>query len=94
MAKKCTPCLGKAIKELLETLDDAEIDKILKQIPDCPMSTAIELCPVTKGKHAPSAYQQFISVCMKSKAPDGIAFGDAPKYMKQCAVDWKAQKAQ
>lgn len=94
MAKKCTPCLGKDIKELLRTVDDAKVDKILNEIPDCPMSTGIELCPVTKGKRALSAYQQFISVCMKAKAPEGMAFGDAPQYMKQCAAEWKAHKAQ
>ena len=94
MAKKCIPCLGKDVKELLETLDDAEVDKLLKEIPDCPISAGIELCPVTKGKRAPSAYQQFVSVCMKSKAPDGMSFGEAPKYMKQCAAEWKEHKNQ
>jgi len=94
MAKKCIPCLGKAIKEVLESLGDASVDKILKEIPDCPMERGIELCPVAKGKHAPSAYQQFVSVCMKAKAPGGMAFGDAPKYMKQCALEWKEHKGQ
>jgi hypothetical protein len=94
MAKKCTPCLGEDIKQLLQTLGDPDVDKILKEIEDCPIATEIELCPVTKGKRAPSAYQQFISVCMKAKAPEGMAFGDAPKYMKQCAAEWKEHKAQ
>lgn len=94
MAKKCTPCLGRDIKELLQTLGDAGVDQILKKIADCPESTGIELCPMTKGKRAPNAYQQFISVCMRAKAPEGMAFGDAPKYMKQCAAEWGANKAQ
>lgn len=92
MAKKCKPCLGRDIKELLRTLDDAEINKIVDQLADCALPNAMELCAATKGKRAPTEYQQFISVCMKSKAPDGMSFGEAPKYMKQCAAEWKEHK--
>lgn len=94
MAKKCVPCLGNDIKELLRTLDEPEINKLLQEIPSCSLPTGIELCALGKGKRARSPYQQFISDCMKSKAPGGMAFGDAPKYMKQCAVEWQAHKSQ
>ena len=93
MAKKCTPCLGKDLKDLLATLEDPEIDKILAKVPDCPTPAGIQLCGITKGKRPRSEYQDFISTCMKEKAPNGMAFGEAPQYMKQCAAEWRSRKA-
>jgi len=92
MAAKCKPCLGKDLKDLLATLQDPEIDKVLAKVPDCPTPTGIQLCGIMKGKRARSEYQEFISVCMKEKAPDGMTFGEAPGHMKQCAAEWRSRK--
>ena len=92
MAKKCTPCLGTDLKELLATLGDPEIDKILDKVPDCPTPTGLQLCGITKGKRPRSEYQEFISTCMKERAPNGMTFGEAPQHMKTCAAAWRKHK--
>lgn len=92
MATKCKPCMGKTLKELLATLEDPDLDKILAKIADCPTPTGIVVCGVGKNKRARSEYQQHMSECLKEQPIQGMPFGEATKYMKQCAARWKAQK--
>ena len=89
-AKQCIPCLGSEIKEAIRELGDVALDKTLEIIPDCPDSLEIELC--IKPPRARSEYQVFVSECMKSKPIKGKPFGEASKYMKECAVSWRKRK--
>lgn len=84
--------MGRQLKELLATLEDPELDKILAKIADCPTPTSIMLCGVGKNRRARSEYQEFMSECLKDQPIQGMPFGEATKYMKRCAAQWKAQK--
>lgn len=93
MAKRCIPCLGATVKEvLIEELGTqiARLPQLLGEIPDCKDALGMDMC--TKGKKARgrSQYQEFISTCMKAKNIKG--FGNAAPAMKECAGQWKAQK--
>ena len=89
MAKKCTPCLGTDLKELLATLGDPEIDKILDKVPDCPTPRDIVLCGVKKSTNR-SAYTVFISDCLREQQIK--SFNEAPQAMRRCAEQWRDQK--
>jgi len=93
VATKCTPCVGKDVKGLLRTLNDAELNKLLDTIADCPRPADLVLCGVKRSKGTRTEYQEFISTCIKSKAPNGMSFGEAPQYMKQCAAEWRQRKS-
>lgn len=96
---ECIPCLSKGIKNLLKDSIDPELHEMIDEVRTCPTGIVLELCPVgvttgTKGKRTKvkrprSAYQEFISQCMKSKPIKGKPFGAASKYMKECATEWK-----
>jgi hypothetical protein len=83
---KCQPCLSDEIKEIIrDNTHDTDINKLLDTVPTCPVGTIMELC--LKKKRTTSAYQQFVSECMKKKNIKG--FGNAPIAMKECALEWK-----
>ena len=85
---KCQPCLSDELREIIrDNIHDPGIDELLATVPTCPIGTVMELC--LKKKRAPSAYQQFISECMKKKNIKG--FGNAPAAMKECALEWKSR---
>jgi hypothetical protein len=98
MAKaKCVSCIGQAVKEvILERIPDLRRD--LEAIPDCPERVAVMICqPVARGrsrrtgeKRAPSAYNQFISQCMKAGNIHGRE--EAAGRMKTCAADWRQRR--
>jgi len=87
---KCVPCLGTGIKDAIHQLGDSVLDQALDKIPECPGALEIELC--AKPPRVKSEYQIFISDCMKSKPIKGKPFGEASKYMKECAVVWNKRK--
>ncbi len=89
---RCIPCLGRAVKDAIGELKDVAIDTLLEKIPDCPDPLEIQMC--VKPARAKSKYQIFISECMKSKPIKGKPFGEASKYMKECAVEWRRVKDQ
>jgi hypothetical protein len=80
--------MGNEIKgAILETFPG--LSDLLEEIPTCESEIDIEFCMneprETKGgrkKRAPSAYNRHTGICMKSG-----------KSMKDCAADWKKQKA-
>ena len=87
---KCIPCLGEDLKEALRQLGDPVLNDALDKVADCPDSMSLDLCG--KKARAKSQYQIFISQCMKSKPIKGKPFGEAAKYMKECAVAWRKHK--
>ena len=90
MSKKCSACIGAEVKDALRLLSNPDLDQALDQIPDCDDSMGIELC--VKKPRARSEYQVFIGDCMRSKPIKGKPFGEASRYMKECAVEWKRRK--
>ena len=90
MKAKCIPCLGVDIKEAIHQLEDRALDDALDKVPDCPDSMEIQLC--VKPARAKSKDQVFIGNCMRSKPIKGKPFGEASKYMKECAVEWRKRK--
>jgi len=89
VAAKCTPCVGKDLKDLLATLQDPEIDKILAKVPDCPDPREIQMC-IIKRRANRSAYNVFISNCLRGHQIK--SFGEAPEAMRKCAKQWKDQQ--
>ena len=88
--EKCTPCLGVEVKDAIHELRDISLDILLDKIPDCPDPLGIDLC--VKPPRAKSEYQIFIGECLKTKPLKGKPFGEASKYMTECAVEWKRRK--
>jgi len=90
MAAKCTPCMGKELKAALKfNVDDPKLHAALDKVPDCDKPRAFELCGKLKGSKRPlSAYQSFVSECMKAKKLHGFD----PEAMKDCAGRWREQK--
>lgn len=90
MARKgCIPCLAPEIKQLImDSFNDAVIQFQLQSIPDCDEGILVEFC--AKKKRQPSAYQLFISTCLKEKKVKGK--DDAPGKMRECATEWRAKK--
>jgi len=96
---KCYPCLSLGIKKYLKEVVDEELHAMIDEMPTCPAGEVLTLCPVptesyrTAGtKRAPSAYNEYISQCMKAKPIKGKPFGEAAKYMKLCAQAWREKK--
>lgn len=100
---ECVPCLSKSIKKLLtDSVAEPELHKQIADMPECPKGYTLQFCPISAGggrrqhtetreKRAPSAYNVFIGSCMKSKPIKGKPFGEAGKFMKECAAAWKQQ---
>ena len=82
--------MGIDVKNALRELKDVGIDTALETIPDCSNSLELSMCVKAKGKK--SEYQVFIGNCMRSKPIKGKPFGEAAKYMKECAVEWRKVK--
>jgi len=81
---KYIPCLTDELKQLIsESTDSKKVHDALK---------TIETCPIKVGGRGRSAYQQFISECMQTKPIKGKPFGEAGKYMKECATQWRDRK--
>jgi len=90
MKAKCIPCLGKDVKEAIRSLNDPVLNDALDKVEDCPDPLEIQMC--VKPPRAKSEYQVFIGECMRSKPIKGKPFGEASKYMKQCAAAWRQRK--
>lgn len=90
---KCVPCLSKDLKDFIKRFDPS-LDPLLEKVETCPKGQALNMCTVDGKKRQRSAYQQFISTCMKSKPIQGKAFGAASGYMKECAAEWRQRNAQ
>jgi hypothetical protein len=86
---KCVPCLSKEAKDaLISITNNAVISQQLQEVETCPVGEFMNFC--TKKKRAKSAYQLFVSDCMKSKKIK--QFGEASTAMKECAIEWKKRK--
>jgi len=90
-------CVGPQIRDILRQHVGGPADAaVIDRIPECPVPNEIRLGISRRGrrekgeKRPPSAYQSFISTCMKSKHING--FGNAAPAMKECATAWKKQK--
>jgi hypothetical protein len=93
----CIPCLHPDVKAVIqEAVKDRGIRLSLEEFADCPDGTLLDPCYMKGagkkdgGTRPRSAYQEFVSGCMKSKHIKG--FGEAPKAMKDCAAQWRSRK--
>ena len=82
--------MGIDVKNALRELKDVGIDTALDTIKDCSEPLELKMCTIS-GR-AKSEYQVFIGNCMRSKPIKGKPFGEAAKYMKECAVEWRKVK--
>jgi hypothetical protein len=84
--------MSKDLKQLVRdnTKDLVLIDSI-DRVPDCPELGQINFC--FSNKRAASPYQQFIKECLLKKPLKGKPFGEAGKYMKECAIEWRSRRA-
>ncbi len=90
---KCVPCMAESLKDIIrEFTDDPHTLKQVDEIATCSLGEIMELCGGKTGGRKPSAYNEFISQCMKGKPIKGKPFGTASKYMKECSEEWKALK--
>lgn len=98
----CIPCLSEGIKKYLKQAVDQELHQMIDEMPTCGTGVVMVLCPLpvstrtrkSSGEKRPrSAYNSFISGCMKSKPIKGKPFGAASGYMKECAAQWQTQKS-
>lgn len=89
---KCLPCMSKDIKQLIrDNYRDPVLNEALNFVEECPEPGQINFCSIKK--RAPSAYQTFISQCLSAKPLKGKPFGEAAKYMKECALAWNRSKS-
>jgi hypothetical protein len=95
----CTTCLSPGIKRALKEIVDPELYQMIDSVPNCSAGEVLQFCPVSEAgvvgkpqKRPRSAYQQFISDCMKTKPIKGKPFGAASQYMKECAREWRERK--
>jgi len=98
--KQCVPCIGSIIKQSIVERNK-ELRPVLEVVEDCEDDWDLDLCareeaPARtakgeKAKRAPSAYNQFIGQCMRTKNIKGT--GNAPAAMKECAAEWRQAKA-
>ena len=95
-AKGCTPCMSKSLKETIRDFTDDPLTlKTITEIADCDTGIILNLCSgKNKSGRQPSAYQSFISTCMKTKPIKGKPFGEAAKYMKECAIEYRKGQSQ
>ena len=89
MPARCIPCLSPEVKKVIgKEFPIREILDILERIADCPArEPPIQLCGKDGRKR--SAYQVFLSSCLKGKVK-GI--GTAGPALKECARQWKETK--
>lgn len=95
MAKrKCVPCIGSRLKELIKG-EAPDLAEYLDQVQECRSATEIQLCHLDgrrkRSGRPPSAYNTFISGCMK----EGNVHGrhEAAARMKTCAAQWRSGSA-
>lgn len=86
-------CLSERMRKLMrKELEHASVaDKLTKElenIPGCRDGAPIGF--EKERTRQPSAYQQFISQCMKAKNLKG--FGESSQAMKECASRWRSEK--
>jgi hypothetical protein len=98
MPTRCIVCIGANIKSaMVERITGRSLSDQILAFPDCTHPDTIELDEATcnrkerrePGKRAPSAYNNFISTCMKGKHIHG--FANAAPAMRECAQAWKAR---
>lgn len=77
---------------------DEKVEDFVNNLPDCGEGAPVEIGEFkpkkgggVKTKRAPSAYNQFISKCMKAADIKGTG-KKASSVMKQCALEWKRSK--
>lgn len=84
---RCKPCLGEDVKKaILEEIPG--LKDLLGKVADCEDPEGLELCG--RAGRARSAYQVFVSECMRGKKIK--SFGEAPTAMRDCARQWQAKK--
>ena len=84
---RCKPCAGADVKKaILEEIPG--LKELLGKIADCEDPEGLELCGRTS--RARSAYQEFVSSCMKAKKIKG--FGESTAAMRSCAAEWRERK--
>lgn len=90
---KCVPCMSESLKKVIHNFtNDPHTLKQIDVIPACPVGEILNLCGGKPGGRKPNAYQMFIGECMRGKPIKGKPFGEAAKYMKECAVEYKNRK--
>ncbi len=82
---KCIPCMSQALKDvILKFSDDARVVGQLKEIETCPAGDILNLC-AGKVKRKRSAYQEWVSKCLKDKHLKKFD----PNALKGCAIEWR-----
>lgn len=101
---ECVSCLSPQLKATLKEFTHPKFHAEIDEFPTCGPGLVLQLCPYTPteaparrrktgGEKRPrSQYQEFISTCMKQQPLKGKPFGEAAKYMKECASKWRQQK--
>lgn len=102
---ECISCLSPHLKSLLKEHTHPQFHQQIDEFPTCGIGMVVQLCPDEEAtpkrrrgeaksgaKRPRSAYQEFVSQCMKSKPIKGKPFGAASSYMKECAEAWKKQR--
>ena len=95
---KCVPCMSESLKNVIrEFTDDPKTLKQIAIMPTCSLGEILELCGGKlgggkAGGRKAGPYAVFIGECMRSKPIKGKPFGEAAKYMKECAVQYRQQK--
>lgn len=75
MPKRCVPCLSPDLREaILQEISDPVLRETVAQLPDC-------------GRKR-SAYQEWVSQCMKAKHLTGLD----PGAMRDCAQQWRERQ--
>ena len=99
MPDRCIICIGTNVKAaILDQINSRALSAQIQAIPECTLPDAIELTEVRRarrerregGKRAPSAYNMYISSCLRGKHIKG--FGNAAPAMRECAKEWKNRK--
>ena len=89
-------CISRELRKELEGELSAKDKKLLAQVPACDSKTALEFQQVSERakrvKRGPSAYQRYISECMRAGSIKGP--GEAAERMKKCASGWRRYKGQ
>jgi len=85
---KCIPCMSVDIKSLIrDNTKDLVLIEAVSAVPDCPEPGQIQFCLIKK--RTPSAYQEFMKGCLATKPIKGKPFGEAGKFLKECASEWR-----
>ena len=85
---KCIPCMSPDIKQIIrDHSKDLVLIEEVNAVPDCPEPGQLQFCLIKK--RSPSPYQAFIKQCLATKPLKGKPFGEAGKYLKECAIEWR-----